>query len=116
MYRIRYDDGDVECLPLGDTTCDLTSFGPSDVGRRIAVHWEYKVSRQTTDGRKQHCNDPKGRWHFGQVVSAEGKRWTEPVNYFVSDAALVKYDDGDEEILDLEKECWRFVCARIVIN
>ena len=47
MHYISYDDGDVEVLPLGTTACELTSFGPEDVGRRVAIYWGYEARYAT---------------------------------------------------------------------
>ena len=55
------------------------------------------------DNRRFHCNNTAGRWYEGRIAKCVSKRWTEknssnddPKNYWVSDAAFIQYDDGDQ--------------------
>ena len=114
LWKVHYDDGERECLDLLDLElaglAQWTTFGPKDVGRRVQIYWPYKESRSllssVNGSLKRHCNDERGRWYGGTVAEAKRHRFFKdtPDNYFVSDAAVIKYDDGDVEILDLNKQ------------
>ena len=114
LWKVHYDDGERECLDLLDLElaglAQWTTFGPKDVGRRVQIYWPYQESRSllssVNGSLKRHCNDERGRWYGGTVAEAKRHRFFKdtPDNYFVSDAAVIKYDDGDVEILDLNKQ------------
>ena len=118
LWKVHYDDGERECLDLLDLElaglAQWTTFGPKDVGRRVQIYWPYKESRtllSSVNGTlKRHCNDERGRWYLGVVAEAKRHRFFKdtPDNYFVSDAAVIKYDDGDVEILDLNKHRFQY--------
>lgn len=122
LHKVQYDDGDCECLDLR-LLADLgrfqsTKFGPADVGRRVKILWPYRQSRHLLDSAKgslrRHCNNEFGVWYAGVISECKRHRFFagEVNNYFVSDAAVIKYDDGDVELLDFSKQRFQYLTPR----
>ncbi|QDZ22245.1 PH domain-containing protein [Chloropicon primus] len=117
LHRIQYDDNEVECLNLSlrNTWHEFESFGPKDVGRRVEVYWAYEQRHYLLSSLKgtntRWCNNPDGKWYGGVLTECRRHRFLSPPypayedtsrhNKFVSDACVIKYDDGDVELVDL---------------
>ena len=122
LHKVQYDDGERECLNLkmlmGCERFQETAFGPADVGRRVKILWPFNERRELLHSDKgslrRHCNNHHGVWYEGIVAESKRHRFHKdtPRNYFVSDAAVINYDDGDVELLDLSTQRFQFLTPR----
>ena len=122
LHKVQYDDGERECLNLKMLMeCGRfqeTAFGPADVGRRVKILWPFKERRELLHSDKgslrRHCNNNNGVWYEGIVAESMRHRFHKdtPRNYFVSDAAVINYDDGDVELLDLSTQRFQYLTPR----
>ena len=122
LHKVQYDDGERECLNLKMLMeCGRfqeTAFGPADVGRRVKILWPFKERRELLHSDKgslrRHCNNNNGVWYEGIVAESKRHRFHKdtPRNYFVSDAAVINYDDGDVELLDLSTQRFQYLTPR----
>ena len=122
LHKVQYDDGERECLNLQRLMdCGRfqeTAFGPADVGRRVKILWPFQERRELLHSDKgtlrRHCNKQPGVWYEGVVAECKRHRFHKdtPRNYFVSDAAVINYDDGDVELLDLSTQRFQYLTPR----
>jgi len=123
LHKVQYDDGERECLDLQKLmNCGRfqeTTFGPADVGRRVKILWPFQERRELLHSDKgslrRHCNREPGVWYEGVVAECKRHRFHKdtPRNYFVSDAAVINYDDGDVELLDLSTQRFQYLTPRV---
>ena len=133
LHMVQYDDGEVECLNLGKEgtlhTIAENGFGPKDIGRRVEVFWAFQERHQLLSSKsgstRRHCNASSGKWYAGTISECRRHRFSGPEysgedNYqnfkdvyqkFISDAAVIKYDDGDVELLDLNQYEFRYISS-----
>ena len=116
LHMVYYDDGEQECLDLSSTIHKFTNFGTRDIGRRVMIYWPFEERRQLLSSLKgtmcRWSNKPEGSWFPGFIAECRRVRFEPPKyseNYFVSDAAIIKYDDGDVELLDLNRQQFRYM-------
>ena len=106
-YEIAWDDGD-----LGETTASrvrldaqapirpATTNDPAEAAAAAAAATRPRPGREAVGWRVCVWWPDDAAWYAGSVVSYDGARHA------------IKYDDGDEEALDLSREKHEFVAAR----
>ena len=128
IAKIHYDDGDVECLNMDDGTTqwEYTNFGPCDVGRLLEVTSSTgeirrgKVVQSKRNRSKDYTfmncwpseQDPPSFVKDNPHVLEAGIRANDN-GRFVSDAAVVRFDDGQEETFNLAQENYRWLTDRL---
>lgn len=123
LHKVHYDDGEIECLDLQRCDHEMSiafdvDFGPEDVGRRVDVFWAHEerhfLLSSQSGSQKRWCNKQEGVWYSGTITECRRTRFLPPkypVNKFISDAAIIHYDDGDVELLDMQAAHFRYTSS-----